>query len=380
MKFFEKLNRKNKVSNKNAISVQTGPSFASPLESYTALYSASNNLYRSMRQTIPVIDAAIDKIIRLTGNFYVESTDTACQNDLNFFVDNIKVGATGYGLKSFINIYLDSLLTYGNAVGEIIPDTKAENIAALYNTDLEDVVIKKGSSPLEIKFFSAGYNLSPIKYPELILFTALSPAAGEILGQSILSSLPFVCDILLKIINSTGNNFERIANLRYAVTYKPSSNDMDCAQAGQIANEIAEEWRDVMASNQNGVIKDFVAVGDVDIKVIGAENQMINTEIPMRQMLEQIVAKLGIPPFMLGLHWSTTERMSTQQADILLSEIWSYRTLLNNVIKRICTTFLRINGKSCDVKIIWEDINLQDEVEQARAKLLNAQANCLMKK
>ena len=56
-----------------------------------------------------------------------------------------------------------------------------------------------------------------------------------------------------------------------------------------------------MDSVKQGAIKDFVAVGDVDIKVIGADNQMIGTEVPVRQMLEQIVAKLGMPPFLLGL-------------------------------------------------------------------------------
>lgn len=64
-----------------------------------------------------------------------------------------------------------------------------------------------------------------------------------------------------------------------------------------------------------------MAVGDVSIKVIGADNQWIDTEVPVRQMLEQIVAKLSIPPFMLGLSWSTTERMSKQQADGLTSEL-----------------------------------------------------------
>lgn len=66
--------------------------------------------------------------------------------------------------------------------------------------------------------------------------------------------------------------------------------------------------------------------------VIGADNQIIDTQVPVRQMLEQIVAKLGLPPFILGLSWSTTERMSQQQAEILASELESYRELLNSVI------------------------------------------------
>ena len=88
---------------------------------------------------------------------------------------------------------------------------------------------------------------------------------------------------------------------------------------------IAREWSDAMSAAEQGQIKDFIAVGDVDIRVIGADNQVIDSEVPVRQLLEQIVAKLSLPPFMLGLSWSTTERMSAQQADILTSELDYYR-------------------------------------------------------
>jgi hypothetical protein len=121
-------------------------------------------------------------------------------------------------------------------------------------------------------------------------------------------------------------------------------------------------------------VSDFVAVGDVSIRVIGADNQILDSEIPVRQLLEQIVAKLGVPPFLLGLSWSSTERMSSQQADILTSELESYRRLLEPVIEKICRMWLLLNGYSERMEIIWEDISLQDTVDLAGARLKNAQA------
>ena len=111
--------------------------------------------------------------------------------------------------------------------------------------------------------------------------------------------------------------------------------------------------------------------------MIGADNQMIDTEIPVRQMLEQIVAKLGIPPFLLGLNWSSTERMSAQQADILTSELESYRRLVEPAILKICNLFLRLRGYTCEAGIAWDNINLQDELELANARLTNLQADQL---
>ena len=121
-------------------------------------------------------------------------------------------------------------------------------------------------------------------------------------------------------------------------------------------------------------VKDFVAVGDVSIEVIGADNKILNSEIPVRQLLEQIVAKTGLPPFMLGLSWSSTERMSTQQADILTTELETYRRILTPIIKKIGNIYLAVNGIGSNLNIIWDDITLQDQCESARAELYLAQA------
>jgi hypothetical protein len=173
----------------------------------------------------------------------------------------------------------------------------------------------------------------------------------------------------LKIYNSIGLNFDRVGNLRFAVTYKPNE---DTANVREKAQLIAEEWSKAM--NTDGSVSDFISVGDVDIKVIGADSQVLDTNVPVKQMLEQIVAKMGIPPFLLGLSWSSTERMSVQQCDILTSELEAYRRLLTPVILKICNTFLSLRRLKGNVSIVWDNISLLDETELARARLLNAQA------
>lgn len=125
---------------------------------------------------------------------------------------------------------------------------------------------------------------------------------------------------------------------------------------------------------------DFIAVGDVSIKVIGADNQILDSQIPVRQMLEQIISKLSIPPFLLGLNWSTTETMSTQQAEILSSELEAYRRILNPVIRKICDMWMRLNGIYEKYEIFWEKIDLKDGVQLANARLLNAQAEEIEKR
>ena len=340
--------------------------------------SFEKQIYERLRIQVPIIDACISKIIRLTGNFTLKCDDEYYQNELDDFVQNVRVGISGQSLYSFVDCYLDSLLTYGNAIGEILFDANSLEIAGLYNADSTVVRIKAGENPLDRQIvIGKGFKGIRVAHPERLVFTALNPTPKNPEGISILRGLPDISAVLLRIYECIGQNFDRIGNVRYAVTYKPTSDATDKAFAKERALQIAQEWSDGMNASKDGQVRDFIAVGDVGIKVIGAENQTIDTNIPVRQLIEQIVAKLSIPPFLLGLNWSTTERMSKQQADILTSELEFYRRLLTPVILKIANMFLRQIGADARAKIHWENINLQDECELAQARLHNAQARKL---
>lgn len=342
------------------------------------LYTAETNLFTAVREAVPIIDASILKLVRLTGGFEIYCEDKAAQRKLKGFFEQVPVGG-GVGVNTFLERYLDSLLCYGNALGEIVLTRDKSKIAGLYNAPLECVELKEGKDSLnpEILLREENGELTKPTYPSLILFTPLNPRAGEFQGRSLLAGLPFFASILTTLYKSVGQNFERAGNVRYAVNYKPPQDIAGSGYTADIAKTIANEWSDGMNATKNGIVKDFVAVGDVDVKVIGAGNVMPDVQVPVRALCEQIVAKLGIPPFMLGLAWSTTERMSSQQADILTSEITAYRRYLEPIIRKIADTYLALEGEAFDVKIKWNEINLQDEVELARAELYRAQAKNL---
>ncbi len=355
---------KKKPSGDIALAVQTREK---ELYQYPPTYF-DRALYKSLKESVPIISASIGKICRLIGDFEVKCQNDADSYELTKFLKTVKVGAMGQGIHCFIATYLEDLLTYGTAIGEII--LKDHVPYALYNASLDSIELKE-VSPLnvQVSLISTGRKL-PCRYPELLLMSALNPPSGKIMGVSILEGLPFVSDILLKIYKTMGKNWDRVGNVRFAVTAKSD----DSVYAPEKAKNIAKEWQKAMRSNE---INDFVAVGDVNIKAIGADNQILDSNIPVRQMLEQIVAKIGLPPFLLGLSWSSTERMSSQQADILTSELEAYRRLLEPVLMKICTMWLRLCGKDEELEIIWDDISLQDEVDHSVARLNNARAKDL---
>ena len=344
------------------------------LDQYVPLRSGEITLYRSIREAVPIIDAAIWKMVRLCGGVQVRCGDTRAQQGLNRFLATVDTGRGQQGLQSFLDQYLDCMLTCGQGVGEMVLDPQGKTIAALLCSDPALVEIREGDSPLDFRLCVREDGGQPKELPwqQLLLFTPFQPEAEHPYGVSMLRSMPFLTGVLLKIYQALGQNWERVGNLRFAVVCKPDENSPLSAQ--ERGEQVASQWSQAMQSSRQGAVRAFVAVGDVDIKVIGADNQILDSEVPVRQILEQLVAKTGIPPFLLGLSWSSTERMSAQQADLLTSEITAIRRSLEPMLRRICRLWLRLGGYDDQVSIEWEDINLQDIVEEARAQLLHAQA------
>jgi len=345
----------------------------------TAPLGTEGRLYRAVRRAVPAVDAAIGKIIRLAGGVDVACQDKETEAALRRFLRQVPVGRGQRGINAFLDMYLDSMLTFGQAVGEIVLTKEREDIAALLCGRVEDIQIRQGATPLDFLVCGPGERgeMEPLPCQNLLLFTPYNPEADSPYGVSLLRGMPFLTELLGKIYAAMGANWERMGNVRFAVVYKPQNGEADALMAEERSRQIASEWSRAMESGKNGSVRDFVAIGDVDIKVIGADNQVLDSEVPVRQILEQLVAKTGIPPFMLGFSWSSTERMSTQQADILTSELTAIRRGLTPVVERICRLWLRLHGWYGDVDVVWDDINLQDQLEEAKAEWYHQQARQL---
>ena len=346
------------------------------LDRYVPLRGGEIALYRAIREGVPILDAAIWKLVRLCGGVGVKCADSTAQKGLEEFFRTVDTGWGQRGIQSFLDRYLDDLFTCGHGLGEIVLTPDGTEIAALLCADPEQVEVKIGDSPLDFTLCRAGLGEDrALPYQELLLFTPFQPTGDAPCGVSLLRSMPFLAGILLKIFQATGQNWERAGNLRFAVVCKPGEGEEAFAQ--ERCGLLAREWSAAMQAGREGSVRDFVAVGDVDIKVIGADGPILDSQAPVRQILEQLVARTGIPPFMLGLSWSSTERMSAQQADMLTTEVTAIRRAVEPALCRTAELWLRLHGFDGRAEIVWEDINLQDMVEEARAELYWAQAEKL---
>ena len=299
------LSRRRFNSPVKSVQTSTNSGFSNSFASVAPMSAVKLNLYRELRNTVPVIDASIEKLVRLVCSFNVTCNDKTAEKEMQDFFKTVPVGGNTMGLNAFISSYFDSLLTYGTAVGEIIPTTSG-SFGGLYNTNLNDIQFKRKENNFDVEIRLNDATASSPERPDLLLMSVLNPSAGEIMGCSMLEGLGFVSSILMKIYDSIGTNFERVGNVRYAVTYKPQNDALDKAYAKERAVQIASEWSKAMSSKNS--VHDFVAVGDVQIKAIGADNQILDCEVPARLMLEEIFEKNGMHTINHRLLWSSNER------------------------------------------------------------------------
>lgn len=343
------------------------------MRSFQPLGGGEERIYRELREALPVLDAAVGKMVRLCGGFQPKCRNPEAQERLEKFLKTVPCGRGQVGMDSFLSGYLDSLLTYGRAVGEMV--VAGGKLRAVCWGDVTALEAQEGDNPLETVLWGRDEHglLRPLPYQHLLLFTTMNPEPAHPYGVSLFRGMPFLAEILVKIYNTIGINWEHAGNIRYSVVCKGGEN-LDPAVAQERGKQVAQQWARAMEDSKNGTVRDFVAVGDVEIKVIGGEAPILDSQIPVRQILEQLVAKTGLPPFLLGLSWSTTERMSVQQADLLTSELWALRRMVEPAMEKVCRTFLALEGLDDRFQIVWDDISLQDITQEAQAELYQAQA------
>ena len=343
------------------------------LRGFVPLGNGEDRIYRQMREAIPVLDAAVGKLVRLSSGFEVRCHSAAAQARMDRFLQTVPTGHGQMGIDSFLAGYMDSLLTVGRAVGEIIMG--GGTIQGVCWGDVTRLQAMEDDQTMDLVLCGPDErgHMRPLPYQQLLLFTTYHPEPDHPYGVSIFRGMPFLADILMKIYSAIGANWERAGNVRYSVICK-GGEGMDPVTAAQQGKQMAEEWSRAMEDGKNGTVRDFVAVGDVQIKVIGGEAPILDSQVPVRQIMEQLVAKTGLPPFLLGLNWSTTERMSTQQVDILTSELWALRRTVEPTVRKICRMFLATEGLDDRFEIQWADISLQDMTQEAQADLYRAQA------
>ena len=106
MKFFNR--KKKEIEAAAAATPQMKRSDAPPfglLGGYSPLQTGDKQLYRAIREAVPLVDACIYKIIRLCGGVSAECEDPRADRELKRFLEQVNVGRGQRGINAFLDQY-----------------------------------------------------------------------------------------------------------------------------------------------------------------------------------------------------------------------------------------------------------------------------------
>lgn len=336
-------------------------------------------LFENLVKTVPVINAALERIVQMVGCPRLESEDTNALAEFDDWAMNLRVNRTQTGFEpGFATWALDHLL-YGRAHCEVILRADLRDVYALQELHPRTIELRPKTRGYGVEYVQ---NLGvfgseiPLK-PELLLTAVHDLRNDSPHGNSLLMGLEFMAEIWGKILVAQRNIFERYGEPIVHVRYLPGENESDPtgSKGLSVANSAASVHDQIMRSRSEGKIRSVATSGNVEFRIIGAEGEVLSIEVPERRIMEQIVAKTGIPPFLLGLQWATTERMSQVQAQLLSKLVDAIRGHLAPEVSYLFRLRQALIGRPFDFTLTWDAPSLVDEMQQAQADKMNAEAD-----
>ena len=379
------------------------------------------HLYEALREAIAPIDGGINRLVTMDGIVRVRGDDETLVAEIEDFIEHVPVNDMECGLQTFVDGMGNERYEQGYAVGEFVPDRRGRDIVGLRVADSKGVHFRRetdgrmrvlyrpparaevtrrdGTHHVEALLRNSFANESTTDvllgagFAELdsawLVYEGLNNEAGNPYGVSMMRSIEFVSQILLAIQNATDQLWKRFGDPPLMLTYKTKNRAVKPGTGGELERrrtQLATDLANAMSAKRKGNSVDFVqAIGaddDITVGIIGAQDKIIEIELPARHMLEQIVSKFGLPSWMLGFHWSTAERLAEQQSQIVLQESRTRFVRRRPGLSRLIATMLRLRGRTWE-RGAWELYqelpNLHDELKRAQAQFLLAQTEMMLR-
>ena len=336
------------------------------------------SIYESLRE-IPMFDRAIELSKGLVGDWNPETTNAKEEKIINDFRENVTVGYRQKSYLQFRRQFIDALLLYGTAFVEIVPSILDDEIQSVHVISPKSFGFKKVNDEY-LYAYKDGINLKVVENQDLITYQAHKQKLGSFFGESVYNALPFVGQVITRALNSFDTRYWRESNPTYFFSIESDKEiQMEEADMNFLISSLKSSVQSVMQLKKMGQTGDIYAPlpsgSKLVIKAIGADGKEFKDEIPIKTVLEQASSGLGYPLFMLNIHSeSSAYKLTTHQAELITTMIKQFRKLVEQTDRYIINMHLTMNRIQPTYSITWDDVNLSDEVEKARAELLRAQA------
>lgn len=341
------------------------------------------NFFEFLIESVPICGAVINKLVTLDGIPIVSGNNQALVDEINDWIQNVPVNDIQKGLQAFHQGLSREAFEQGFSFGEFVTDKKRSDIIGLRVADSKTIKFSRDETGLRVYQRADNDQLDRELNQSNLIYFSVNNENTNPYGTPILRGCEFVSKIMTTIYQATGNTWERFGDPSYSVIYKTSKKDGADLEGRK--KTIIEEFNAALRAKKTGQSADFVraidTTSEIEIKVIGADNRVVlDMEVPMKQIIEDVCGITGLPAWMLGRSFSTTERRANFEAEMVLADVAVRQAAKTPHFERLIKTLLLLRGrtwKQGDWQIEWRQVNLHDLVAQAQARFLNAQADMM---
>ena len=348
-----------------------------------------------MIANLPFLDVGLRKFVRLVGGFGVRCDNEVLQTAMDGFLGTryvadatpVLVAGVQRGFQSFHTRHCRNMLSYGLALSEVALNGTGTDIDCLWPMGSSQVRCRRDADG-RMEFGQQTAMGEPRWFPrqDLLVYNAANPEGDNWAGKPLVQSCQWVANTLLIIENAVRQMWWRHGAPSFAVwgeidpsmAQNPPGGQSLADQTALITSALQSEWKKGLQDrHENEGIRDFIMAGVLKIhfQAIGSDVKELTFEAPVRFLMEQVIATIELAPFMLGVSWATTERMSQHQADAIMAVGEDVRRELETDYMRVCRTKQQLAGIKGEMEPCWDEMSLRDEVETSKARLSNAQAS-----
>jgi len=336
-------------------------------------------VYDAIRQAIPFVDVGLRKFSRLVAGFHVTCEVEATQQAVDVFLEQVRCNDIQRGFRAFEMRHVNALLQYGRAIGEIVPTTTGRDIYQLMPIAPAKVRLQRNDAGEIVIGEEDGFGgFREYEHQELLLYNVIGGEIDNLFGVSLLRAIPFVAETMLMMENAIKQQWRRQGAPAFVFE------DRVPKEAGLTPEQLKKREAAVRKAvklwaqrgwEKQGVMDFTISTqGEFIVTTLGADAKQLEYKETLRSLEEQIVASIELAPFLLGLQWSTTERLSQQQADAIIAAVDDVRAEVGSDWMRVLDWWQRLTGTQGEMVVNWEPVMLQDVVETARAEFMQAQA------
>ena len=387
----------------------------------------SPEFYEVMREAIPVLGNAIRRLTALTGTLQVDGDNAKIVDELREFFTFVQVNDFQIGIQAFLDNLQNEVFEQGFAFAEKVWTKNRKDIRQLRVGDSKFIFFKNDDQGniyatmrpkpwprlglydptlrihqlldphlLSGVWSSLGYYpvWAPMEVPLDLtnkMYLSFHGNNQDPYGESLLHGMEFVAQFMATIINQGRNVFERFGDPSYNVQLKTSGKDLSGSDNTGVPNadrrlqELKNDFDAVMHRKRKGLSGDFINVIDKDsnlaITVIGADGKVLSFEVPYRICIEQLISKTGLPPWMLGISWSSNSGgVKDPEASLVMADAEIRKASILPHLQILARDVLRARGRSWkegDFILTLKSPNLYDVMQVAQARFLNAQADLM---